>query len=83
MSKGYRGQVLSGVGTVSLKLGCKYRVIMKIGSLSAHSGTDLSTDYGADQLLLSVTLKHSAAEAGVRDYLQITYVDGSLDYGPA
>lgn len=85
---GARGSVLTvagggTLGTLSLKLGCKYRILCKISDLSAHSGTDLTTDYSADQLLLRVALEHSAAESGYRDYVKMTYVDGSLDYGPA
>lgn len=80
---GSRGASLEGIGVVSRKLGCKYRVLCLIGSLSAHSAADLTTDYSHDQLLLKVALEHSAAESGPRDYVKMTYVDGSLDHGPA
>jgi len=78
-----RGTAIANIGTVSYKLGCKYRVLCKIGSLGTHTVADLSTDYSGDQLLLKAKLVHAAAESGVRDYVKMTYIDGSLDYAPA
>jgi len=80
--KNTRGQSVTGVGTVSRKLGCNHRVLFKITGMAADDA-DSSTVIGGDQLKLKAKLKHAAAEPGVRDYARITYIDGSLDYGVA
>lgn len=81
---GLRGATVAGVGTASNRLGCNGRVLMSVSALQADSGAspDLSTDYGSDQLLLKSVLKHTRRESA-RPYSVITYVDGSLDEGPA
>jgi hypothetical protein len=82
-NKGTRGESLAGIGTVSYELGCKIRLLISVGNLSVQGASDVSTDYSGDQLKLRVALGHSVAESGVRDYVKISYVDGSTDYGPA
>lgn len=81
-NNGLRGAALSGIGTISNKLGCKKRVLFSITNLLAEGSTDKSTDYGSDQLLLKIVLEHTSIES-LRPYVRITYVDGSLDYGIA
>ena len=81
VNTGIRGQILA-MGTVSMDLGCKTRTLMSITNLSGHSGTDLSTRYGASQLLLKVQLLHGTRES-LRPYSIITYVDGSVGRGVA
>ena len=80
--EGDRGDALAGIGTVSQMLGLSRRVLGSITLMSAHIAPDLSTDYSLDQILLKFTAEHTQREAA-RPYPVLTYVDGSLDYGPA
>ena len=80
--EGDRGDTHAGIGVVSQMLGTERRLLGSITLLSAHIAPDLSTDYSLDQILLKVTVEHTLREAA-RPYPVITYVDGSLDYGPA
>ena len=82
VQEGVRGATLAGVGVVSQMLGTTKRVLMEITDMQAQGDPDYVTDYGLDQLLLKVVAKHSL-RGTARPFPMITYVDGSLDYGPA
>lgn len=72
---GDRGDAVSGIGTVSKRLGLEQRALISIG-LGAHVDTDEYTDYGTDQLKLRIKITHSARDAK-RPYPKVTLVDGS------
>jgi hypothetical protein len=78
---GNRGATVTA-GTISYKLGTQKRILLKITNLTGQT-TPSSIKYRSEQLKLKLVLTHSAAETGVRDYVKITYEDGSTSQGPA
>jgi hypothetical protein len=80
VDRGDRGEAVS-VGTISLNLGCKKRILLKITNFTSGSGVNhLSTKYGSYQLKLKVKLTHTQRES-LRPYPLITYVEGGLEAG--
>ena len=82
--RGYRGQFLAGVGTVSMMMGCYNRVLIEIDNFTADAtpASDLSTHYGGDQLLLKAKLYSTSREV-LRPYPVVTYVTGGMGWPPA
>ena len=77
--RGDRGETL-GIGIISLSLGCKKRILLKLTNFQTIAGNHLSTKYGSHQLKLKVKLIHTQREAS-RPYPLITYVEGGLEQG--
>ena len=77
--RGDRGAAL-GIGTISLSLGCKKRILLKITNFLTQTGDHVSTKYGSSQLKLQLKLTHTSREA-LRPYPHITYISGGVESG--